>query len=191
MRFTLTRLPFRFAILLALGGFFIAGVLKAGEPNPPEGFRALFDGKSLDEWHGNNPHQTTKAPAEEREQAITGQQEDFLAHWRVENGELVNDGHGPYATTEDEFGDIELHIEYKTVAKADSGIYLRGTPQVQIWDYTEAGGKWDRGANKGSGGLHNNSADAPGHCRRSWPTSRLENGIRFASPKLAAVRPCC
>ena len=52
----------------------------------------------------------------------------------MENGELVNDGNGPYATTDEEFGDIELLIEYKTVPKADSGIYLRGTPQVQIWD---------------------------------------------------------
>ncbi|MBC8868772.1 MAG: DUF1080 domain-containing protein [Planctomycetes bacterium] len=162
MRLTPTSIPHRFATLLVLGGFFFAGVLRAGEPNPPGGFRALFDGKSLDGWHGDNPHQTAKAPPEEREQAIATQQEDFLAHWRVEDGELVNDGHGPYATTQDEFGDIEFHLEYKTVAKADSGIYLRGTPQVQIWDYTEAGGKWDRGADKGSGGLHNNGADAPG-----------------------------
>ena len=57
-------------------------------------------------------------------------------HWRAENGELVNDGHGAYATTEKDYGDIELLIDYKTVAKADSGIYLRGVPQVQIWDYT-------------------------------------------------------
>ena len=46
--------------------------------------------------------------------------------------------------------------------KADSGIYLRGTPQVQIWDYTKEGGKWDLGADKGSGGLWNNTPGAPG-----------------------------
>src|SRR5690606_18936912 len=57
---------------------------------------------------------------------------------------------------------IELLLEYKTVALADSGIYLRGNPQVQIWDYTEAGGKWNIGADKGSGGLWNNSPGAPG-----------------------------
>ena len=74
----------------------------------------------------------------------------------------MNDGNGPYATTEREYGDIELLVEYRTVAKADSGIYLRGNPQVQIWDYTKEGGKWDRGADKGSGGLWNNSAGAPG-----------------------------
>jgi hypothetical protein len=47
-------------------------------------------------------------------------------HWTVEDGELVNDGDGPYLTTEREYGDIELLIDYRTVPKADSGIYLRG-----------------------------------------------------------------
>ena len=79
----------------------------------------------------------------------------------VDDGVLINDGHGVYLTTNDELGDIELLIEYKTVAKADSGIYLRGTPQVQIWDSTEEA-KFNIGANKGSGALWNNSAAAPG-----------------------------
>ena len=57
--------------------------------------------------------------------------------------------HGAYLTTDEDFGDFELLIDYKTVAEADSGIYLRGTPQVQIWDYTKEGGKWDLGADKG------------------------------------------
>ena len=70
MRLLLTGIPLRSATLIVLGVLFFAGVLRAGEPNPPEGFRALFDGKSLDGWHGNNPHQTAKAPAGEREQAI-------------------------------------------------------------------------------------------------------------------------
>ena len=53
-------------------------------------------------------------------------------------------------------------VDYKTVAKADSGIYLRGTPQVQIWDYTKEGGKWNLGADKGSGGLCNNRPGSGG-----------------------------
>jgi hypothetical protein len=74
---------------------------------------------------------------------------------------LVNDGEGPYLTTGDDFGDVELWVDYKTVPKADSGIYLRATPQVQIWDSTEIE-KFKLGADKGSGGLWNNSAGAPG-----------------------------
>lgn len=75
--------------------------------------------------------------------------------------ELVNDGQGAYATTEKDYGDFELLLEYKTVPLADSGIYLRGCPQVQIWDYTEKA-KFPLGADKGSGGLWNNSPGAPG-----------------------------
>src|SRR4029077_7768526 len=87
---------------------------------------------------------------------------DAKKHWTVEKGELVNDGLGAYLTTDKAFGDIELLIDYKTVPKADSGIYLRGTPQVQIWDSTKEGGKASLGADKGSGGLWNNSPGAPG-----------------------------
>ena len=129
---------------------------------PPKGFRAIFNGQDLVGWYGNNPHQTAKAGADERQDAIAKQQEEFKTHWSVDSGELVNDGHGPYATSDAEFGDIEFHIDYKTVAKADSGIYLRGTPQVQIWDTTKEGGKWDRNADKGSGGLFNNTKGKPG-----------------------------
>ena len=77
---------------------------------------------------------------------------------------MVNDGTGPYATTEAEFGDIELRIEYKTVPKADSGIYLRGTPQVQIWDWNQVFDPKNptRKPHLGSGGLFNNTPGAPG-----------------------------
>ncbi len=129
------------------------------DPQPPEGFTALFNGKNLDGWHGNNPHTTVKA--DDPEKSIAEQQEEFKAHWSVENEELVNDGHGPYATTDKDYGDIEFHIDYKTVPLADSGIYLRGTPQVQIWDYTEEK-KFKLGADLGSGGLWNNSAGTAG-----------------------------
>lgn len=126
----------------------------ASAANPPEGFRPLFNGEDLSGWYGDNPHQSRKA--DDRRAAIKDQQDDFKKHWTVENGELVNDGHGPYATSVRDYGDIELMLEYKTVALADSGIYLRGSPQVQIWDTTEAGGKWNIGADRGSGGLYNN-----------------------------------
>jgi hypothetical protein len=136
--------------------------LNAADPLPPAGFRAIFNGRDLTGWYGLNPHSVAKLEGEKRTASLQKMRDEFASHWRVENGELVNDGTGPYATTEEEFGDIEFHIEYKTVPKADSGIYLRGTPQVQIWDSTKEGGKWDRNADKGSGGLFNNAKGAPG-----------------------------
>ena len=86
---------------------------------------------------------------------------DAKQHWSVQNGDLVNDGHGAYLVTDREYTDYELLIDYRTVPKADSGIYLKANPQVQIWDFTEEA-KFKLGADKGSGGLWNNSAGAPG-----------------------------
>ncbi len=138
---------------------------RADEPKPPKGFTALFNGKDLSGWHGMphfDPYKLAAMTPEERQAQIDKWTEDSKKHWTVENGELVNDGHGAYLTTDQDFGDIEFLVEYKTVPKADSGIYLRCTPQVQIWDYTEAGGKWALGADKGSGGLWNNRQGSPG-----------------------------
>ena len=130
----------------------------------PEGFRALFNGKDLSGWHGFNPHQGLKLTGEKKAADLAKQRADLPLHWRVENGELINAGTGPYATTDEEFGDIELRIEYKTVAKADSGIYLRGNPQIQIWDLNQVFDpkKPDRKPHLGSGGLFNNTPGTPG-----------------------------
>lgn len=137
----------------------------AADATPPKGFTPLFNGKDLVGWHGMphyDPYKLAALPEEERKALLEKWTADARQHWTVVNGELVNDGKGAYLTTDQEFGDIELLIEYKTVPKADSGIYLRATPQVQIWDTTKEGGKWDRGADKGSGGLWNNSKGSPG-----------------------------
>ena len=133
---------------------------KKNQSESESGVVSLFNGEDFQGWHGNNPHSLVKAKDKKAE--LAKQAEEFSKHWKVENGELYNDGHGPYCTTDKEYGDIEFWVDYKTVAKGDSGIYLRGTPQIQIWDYTEEGGKWKIGADKGSGGLWNNSKGAPG-----------------------------
>jgi hypothetical protein len=175
-----TPLPF---LLTALTGFALPGFAIAGDNEPPAGFTALFNGKDLAGWYGwgtRDPRDLAKMPpaeaADYKKQSIEGGPlvnktnaktgvtgaEHLTAHWKVENGELVNDGKGLYATTEKEYGDFELLVDYKMQPKGDSGIYLRGVPQVQIWDYTKEGGKWAIGADKGSGGLWNNSPGAPG-----------------------------
>src|SRR5436190_1575511 len=135
-------------------------------------FVSLFNGKDLTGWRGGNTYDHRKLMAmtpEKRSEQIAKWNATMLAkndktgkpHWYAENGELVNDGFGDYATTEKDYGDFELFVEYKTVPLADSGIYLRGVPQVQIWDHTNEK-EFRNGAQKGSGGLWNNSAGAPG-----------------------------
>jgi len=131
---------------------------------PPEGFRALFNGEDLSGWHGLDPHRAVKLEGAERDAALQKMRAEFSDHWRVEQGELVNGGTGPYASTDEPLGDIELLIEYRTVAGADSGIYLRGTPQVQIWDRNQVYDrkKPDRKPHFGSGGLFNNTPSTLG-----------------------------
>ena len=140
--------------------------LVAQENNqPPQGYRVLFNGRDLEGWHGMDhfdPRTLASMTDEERAKKRAADTEDAMKHWSVQNGELVNDGHGAYLTTDEKFENIDFWIDYKTVAQADSGIYLRATPQVQIWDYTKEGGKWEIGADKGSGGLWNNAAGSLG-----------------------------
>lgn len=124
---------------------------RAADNTPPEGFVALFNGKDLSGWKGllkpplDNPARRAKASPEELAAAQKEADENMRAHWKVENGVLVFDGKGRSLSTEKDYGDFELWVDWKIAAGGDSGIYLRGCPQVQIWDRPE-----------GSGGLFNN-----------------------------------
>ena len=159
----LTRKP-NISIFSGLAALLCAAACLPAQISPPAGFTALFNGKDLAGWRGGDTFDHRKLlamPESNRLAQITKWTDSMKAHWRAENNELINDGHGSYATTEKDYGDFELLVDYKTVPLADSGIYLRGCPQVQIWDYTEKA-KSGLGADKGSGGLWNNSPGAPG-----------------------------
>jgi hypothetical protein len=149
----------------------------AQQNTPPAGFTALFNGKDLSGWYGwgtRDPQELWSMSAEEqakyKKESVEGglldkngkpTAEHINAHWSVQDGELVNDGHGLYLTTDKDYGDFELHLEYKALPKGDSGVYLRGTPQVQIWDANEPDPN-GLGRALGSGGLWNNRKGAPG-----------------------------
>jgi hypothetical protein len=153
------RVPTAFAVLTVL-----VSVRPLAATEAPEGFRPLFNGTDLSGWHGMphfDPRDLAKMEPDARAKQIEEWTNDARLHWSVQNEELVNDGHGAYLVTDQEFTDYELLIDYKTVPKADSGIYLKANPQVQIWDSTEQE-KFAIGADKGSGGLWNNSPGAPG-----------------------------
>jgi hypothetical protein len=130
----------------------------------PAGFTALFNGKDLTGWHGlktMDPREFAALGAESKAQLLAEGAEDQKKHWRVADGVIINDGQGAYLTSDKDYGDIELLVDFKIGPRGDSGIYLKGTPQIQIWDATEP--DYARmGADKGSGGLWNNSPGAAG-----------------------------
>ncbi len=107
---------------------FCTNVTFAEEPvDPPKGFEALFNGKDFSGWNLSDAN---------------------AAHWKVVDGIIVYDGKGKSLPTAENYGDFELWVDWKIEPRGDSGIYLRGRPQVQIWDAS---------VNKeGSGGLWNN-----------------------------------
>lgn len=124
------------------------GVEKAlpNDNKPPAGFKALFNGRNLDGWQGLvELPERKKHSAEELAKMHEQANAKYLPHWRVQNGILTYDGHGQSLQTKKDYRNFELWVDWKITPKGDSGIYLRGNPQVQIWDNPE-----------GSGGLYNN-----------------------------------
>ncbi len=92
---------------------------------PPSDAIVLFDGKDLSKWKAGN-----------------GQ----LPGWKVENGymEIPAKGtpNGGEITTKDEFGDIQIHVEWrapdpakgKDQGRGNSGIFLMGRYELQVLD---------------------------------------------------------
>ena len=118
------------------------------------GFVSLFNGKDLAGWKAlvGNPITRAKMSAAElqTEQNLTN--EKTKGDWIVKDGLLIFTGHGDNLATEKQYGDFEMYVDWKITKKGDAGIYLRGSPQVQIWDTSRR----DVGAQVGSGGLYNN-----------------------------------
>jgi hypothetical protein len=130
--------------------------VKHEENKAPEGFTALFNGKNLKGWKGQvkTPAERAKMSAEELAAAQKAADEAVKEHWKVEDGTIVFDGKGKNLATTKDYGDFELFVDWKLPKDGDSGIYLRGCPQIQIWDPESKKGKNDHSV--GSGGVHNN-----------------------------------
>jgi hypothetical protein len=156
--------PLPLLLCTSLGLLAGATLKAAAADSPPAGFVPLFNGTDLSGWWGAETEDPRKYLALDPgafKKKHDGSLENIRQHWRAENNELINDGQGLYLTTDKNYGDFELLLDYRTVPLADSGVYLRGCPQVQIWDSTEQA-KFNLGADKGSGALWNNSPGAPG-----------------------------
>jgi hypothetical protein len=120
------------------------------------GFVSLFNGKDLTGWKGlvGNPIARAKMSDTALQTAQAKADLKMKEDWVVKDGLLNYTGNlrGENLATVKEYGDIEMYIDWKIQEKGDAGIYLRGTPQVQIWDTSRR----EVGAQVGSGGLYNN-----------------------------------
>jgi hypothetical protein len=158
-----------------------ADVVKPEGPNntAPAGYVALFDGKTMDGWNGRkgdiNPEVVHAMSPDELKANQDKWNEDRDKHWHVDTdkAELVSDGHGVFLATQKDYHNFEMWVDWLMVAhNGDSGIYLRGYPQVQIWDPdNESVAKL--GAPKGSGALWNDRDDNPG----KWPLVKADNPV--------------
>ncbi len=133
------------AMMLQLDG---CSCLQASRVKPPAGFVALFNGRELDGWRGlpgDLPAVMNMTPTQ-RDAAQDAADERMRDHWHVKkHGVLWFDGEGDNLCTVGNYGDFELLVDWRIPRGGDSGIYIRGNPQVQIWDNPV-----------GSGGLYNN-----------------------------------
>jgi Domain of Unknown Function (DUF1080) len=139
----------------------------SGNPDntAPAGFTPLFNGKDLTGWRGllkeggpqhyDQPAKRAGLPADKLSELQKEADEVMRTHWQVENGALVFSGKGRSLVTERKYADFDFYVDWKIPANADSGIYLRGLPQVQIWDPANPA-QFGAGNQKGSGGLWNN-----------------------------------
>ena len=135
---------------------FLVPLLKAHLALMPydNGFTSIFNGKDIVGWKAlvGNPIARSKMSAAELQNAQKLANEKTRGDWVVKDGLLIFTGHGDNLATEKQYGDFEMFVDWKITAKGDAGIYLRGSPQVQIWDTSRR----EVGAQVGSGALYNN-----------------------------------
>ncbi|MBN2410713.1 DUF1080 domain-containing protein [candidate division KSB1 bacterium] len=125
-------------------------VITEREDRDRQGFTKLFNGKDLSGWKGLVADPVKRAHISPEELAREQAKADSImrAHWHVVDGELYFDGHGASLCTVKDYANFEMWVDWKIEKAGDSGLYLRGSPQVQIWDPE----LWP----EGSGGLYNN-----------------------------------
>lgn len=120
-----------------------------------EGFVSMFNGTDLTGWHGyvTNPIKLKQLSQYKLKKLQEQADKKMHENWSVKNGTIVFSGKGDnLLSLKDDYGDFEMVVDWRISKKGDSGIYLRGTPQVQIWDTSRV----EVGAQVGSGGLYNN-----------------------------------
>jgi len=118
------------------------------------GYVSIFNGKDLSGWQGlvKDPVTRAKMSAKEMDKEQAAANKRMFENWAVKDGSIVFNGSGDNLCTVKNYKDFDMIVDWRITKNGDSGIYLRGTPQIQIWDTSRV----DVGAQVGSGGLYNN-----------------------------------
>ena len=153
----------RFTLLAAITAAVAlsAPAARTDDAKPPAGFTALFNGQNLDGWKGHTTMaERAKLSPEKLAELQKQRTKTAMDHWKVVDGAIHCDGKGGVSlVTAKDYGNFELMLDWKIEKNGDSGIYLRGQPQVQIWDSENTPGARGVDKNSGSGGLWNNPAN--------------------------------
>jgi len=140
------------------------------EMSDKQGFVSIFNETDFSGWQGlvENPIAREKMDKTELAEKQDTANRVMLANWKIQDGNLVFKGSGyDNLCTIKEYSDFEMLVDWRIHKKGDSGIYLRGSPQVQIWDVING----ETGLLVGSGGLFNNKIN------QSKPLSVADNTI--------------
>lgn len=122
--------------------------------NPGRGFYTMYNGIDLRGWKGlvDNPVKRRKTSVDTLAMKHIKADSIMRKGWLAQGEELHFTGHGDNLCSVKDYQDFELTIDWKIEKDGDAGLYLRGSPQVQIWDIART----NVGAQVGSGGLYNN-----------------------------------
>jgi hypothetical protein len=127
-------------------------------------WKALFDGKNLDQWRG---YKSDKVPDA----------------WKIVNGTLTKTVSVSDLVTRDEFSDFELSLEWKVAPAGNAGIFYRGTededhiywtgPEYQLLDDAKA--EDNKSRLTCAGAAYDIYPSPPGHVKPAgqWNATRI------------------
>lgn len=168
-----------------------------GHGDPPflleSGWRPLLNGKNLDGWIYRTPERMGWMATSgvvwgglPNPQILTGVPSpgDRIVNSATKEGQPASD-----IMTAEKFGDIELYIEFICADRSNSGVYMNGQYEVQIWD---SYGRPNDHFTDWAGAIYNyepGSAAAKEALATATPTASGWKPFGGVAPKVRAERP--
>jgi hypothetical protein len=154
------------------------------------GWRPLLNGTNLDGWHiaGNKPHEWVTARAVTWKRIFDPRRLTFTP---APGDRLVNgrEGRTLDLISNESFSDCELYLEFMLSKGSNSGVYLNGHYELQLFDSFGHGGELQPGDNGAIYRLSNNTGGWPPRINASRPPGDWQSlHIWFLAPRFEAGR---